>query len=511
MVSFAQVIWPALILRKWLLPHKPKPLPSRTDEQHDNTCDCSSNLQGGSTLRRGQSETLRTDYTRPREYKVFVGTWNVGGMSAPDDLELEEWLCRNKSCDIYVIGFQESVPLKAGKVLGSEDSRAADKWDALIDKALNRAPKAHLNRAPKAPPSHSGKTQFDFQFQADNLGLVDFGWSSCKDDTAQPNVGLLPTEINLEGMADPVEKGKWGSGRQRYERIVCKQMVGLYVTIWVSCPLVPFVRDIRVSCVGCGIMGYLRNKGSISISLRLHQSNLCFVCVHLASGHKEGDEARRNSDVAEILKRTIFSRSSSILSPRTIMGHDGIIWFGDLNYRIALCDEKARHLIEKTDWTTLQWSDELKTEQKAGRVFQQWKEGTINFAPTYKYAPNSDHYSGTQIKAGGKRRVPAWCDRILWYGNGLEQISYERAEYKLSDHRPVSAIFTSTVDALCKRKVEKSVSLSIKLMEAQNLLSPDIVKLPTLFKQSCQDDIGAAVKAETNPRKEEFDEDKIYL
>ena len=144
-------------------------------------------------------------------------------------------------------------------MLGSEDSWAADKWDALIAKTLNKAPKSppsHLERT-QFESSYLRRTQFDFQFQADNLGLVESGWSSYKDDTALPNLVLLPTDINSEVLA---ENGRFCSGRQRYKRIVCKQMVGLYVSIWVSCHLAPFVGDIKVSCVGCGIMGYLRNK-----------------------------------------------------------------------------------------------------------------------------------------------------------------------------------------------------------------------------------------------------------
>jgi hypothetical protein len=40
--------------------------------------------------------------------------------------------------------------------------------------------------------------------------------------------------------------------------------------------------------------------------MALHQTSFCFVCSHLTSGQKEGDELRRNSDVLEILKKTRF-------------------------------------------------------------------------------------------------------------------------------------------------------------------------------------------------------------
>lgn len=49
-------------------------------------------------------------------------------------------------------------------------------------------------------------------------------------------------------------------------------------------------------------------QGCISISLSLHQTSFCFVCSHLASGEKEGDELKRNADVAEILKSIQFPK-----------------------------------------------------------------------------------------------------------------------------------------------------------------------------------------------------------
>ena len=43
-----------------------------------------------------------------------------------------------------------------------------------------------------------------------------------------------------------------------------------------------------------------------------------------------------------------------------------------------------------------------------GNLFDGWKEGLINFPPTYKYEINSDRYVGERPKEGEKRRYPAW-------------------------------------------------------------------------------------------------------
>lgn len=66
-------------------------------------------------------------------------------------------------------------------------------------------------------------------------------------------------------------------------------------------------------------------QGCIAISMSLYQTSFCFVCSHLASGEKEGDELRRNADVAEILKHTQFpkiTKNPSCRAPERIIDHE---------------------------------------------------------------------------------------------------------------------------------------------------------------------------------------------
>ena len=51
----------------------------------------------------------------------------------------------------------------------------------------------------------------------------------------------------------------------------------------------------------------------------------------------------------------------------------------------------------------------LQIEHKNGNVFEEFNEGTIDFAPTYKYDLFSEDYDTSE-----KCRVPAWTDRVLW-------------------------------------------------------------------------------------------------
>ena len=43
--------------------------------------------------------------------RIFVGSWNVGGVAPPDDLNMEDWLCTHTDpADIYVLGLVSRNP-----------------------------------------------------------------------------------------------------------------------------------------------------------------------------------------------------------------------------------------------------------------------------------------------------------------------------------------------------------------------------------------------------------------
>ncbi|KAK7319161.1 hypothetical protein RJT34_03879 [Clitoria ternatea] len=371
------------------------------------------------------SRTILNDHKDTQKYKVFVSTWNLGGIAPDEDLNLDELLetCNN-TCDIYILGFQEIVPLKASNVLGSENNEITTKWNSIIREALNKRDKAEGRKQNICPN---------------------------KDENS----------------------AKYFEATQDFECIISKQMVGIFISVWTRGDLRPFIRHPSVSCVGCGIMGCLGNKGSVSVRFQLHETSFCFVCSHLASGGREGDEKYRNSNVAEIFTRTSFPRGPLLDLPKTILDHDHVILLGDLNYRISLPEETTRSLVENRDWDSLLENDQLMIELTSGNMLRGWKEGAIKFAPTYKYCPNSDIYYGCcyQGKRAEKKRAPAWCDRIVWYGKGLKQLEYCRIESKLSDHRPVKAMFTAEVRVLPELKSLHSFFLSERFDPIKTTLS----------------------------------------
>ncbi|XP_047968417.1 type IV inositol polyphosphate 5-phosphatase 9-like isoform X1 [Salvia hispanica] len=344
-------------------------------------------------------------YIHHESFKLFVGSWNVGGVRPPDNLNLDKLLnTEDTMADIYVLGFQEIVPLNAGNILATENSDVSVKWNSLIKAALNKRTPAE-----------------------DTLQKTEIGESQ--------RIYPLRTQSSTKSNATD------------YKCIISKQMVGIYITIWARTELHQYINNLGVSCVGCGILGRLGNKGSVSVRFCLHETSFCFVCSHLASGGKEGDERHRNADAAHILARTLFLPEPLRHLPRKILDHDRVIWLGDLNYRIHLPEDTTRSLVKNKEWSLLLENDQLIAEMNKGRAFEEWHEELIEFAPTYKYDQNSDDYYGSGQKIKVKRmRAPAWCDRIIWFGKGLKQIQYNRVESRLSDHRPVYARFTAYVE-----------------------------------------------------------------
>ncbi|XP_050942392.1 type I inositol polyphosphate 5-phosphatase 2 isoform X3 [Cucumis melo] len=528
--------------------------------------------------RRGKSETLRVQYINTKDLRVTVATWNVAGRIPDEDLEINDWLCTEDPGDIYIIGFQEVVPLNAGNVLGAEDNKPIPKWEALIRRTLNKSPKSEdKHKSYSAPPSPVLRTSSVADVLADEvndeqLKLIDDEFSvndgfeldrhplnklnlvnsnlrlsriygiDCDQRLDWPEHSLDATpqavssnsklrrvvsssarigfqclenplifppqsfSINGNGLKrtfcssgnlisawktpqdtsevldslsdvsdisveeqdtfpelmeqvddDPTESMK---SYPKYVRIVSKQMVGIYVSVWVRKRLRRHVNNLKVSPVGVGLMGYMGNKGSVSVSMSLYQSRLCFVCSHLTSGQKDGAELKRNADVNEIIRRTRFSSMFDSGQPQTIPSHDQIFWFGDLNYRMNASDSDVRRLVAQKNWEELSNYDQLIRELRTGHVFEGWKEGTLDFPPTYKYEFNSDRYIGEIPREGEKRRSPAWCDRILWMGKGIKQMCYKNADIRLSDHRPVSSVFQVEVEVLDHRKLQRALNFT---------------------------------------------------
>lgn len=251
-------------------------------------------------------------------------------------------------------------------------------------------------------------------------------------------------------------------GSTLYTQIVCRQLTGMLLLVYARSDLAVACSLPRTVSVGTGLLGVLGNKGAVCTSLRIHSSTMCFVCAHLSAGANHCET--RNAEAASLLLKTAFGVEEG--GPDTVLEHEYVFFFGDLNYRIEMEGEEVRQAVKRHDLPTLRKHDQLlqsqvggdrsphrhsiphpfarsrrrapsaRLSQAEGLCFPGFEEPTIEFDPTYKYDVGSDGYDTSE-----KRRAPAWCDRVLWQApkGRVECLSYERTELTLSDHRPVGA------------------------------------------------------------------------
>lgn len=214
---------------------------------------------------------------------------------------------------LLVSRFQEIVPLNAGNVLGTEDNGPAKKWLALIRKTLNNLPGTSGGcHTPSPIPDPIVELDADFEgstkqkassffhrrsFQSLSRSMrmdndmsmpqprldrrfsvcdrVMFGhrpsdydpnyrWASSDDENGP---GDSPVVTQYSPMSNSgsfsLEDRDRQPGNSRYCLVASKQMVGIFLTVWVKSDLRDDVRNMKVSCVGRGLMGYLGNKVQI--------------------------------------------------------------------------------------------------------------------------------------------------------------------------------------------------------------------------------------------------------
>ncbi|XP_017773007.1 PREDICTED: type II inositol 1,4,5-trisphosphate 5-phosphatase, partial [Nicrophorus vespilloides] len=290
-------------------------------------------------------------------------------------------------------------------------------------------------------------------------------WLNCSDEPPDIYaIGFQELDLSKEAFIfnETVREAEWQKAlewsthpKAKYRLVGIVRLVGIQLAVMINYTHFEHVSNVAVDYVGTGILGKMGNKGGVAVSFQLHNTTLCFVNCHLAA-HVEEVE-RRNQDYNDINTKINFKRH-----PQAIKDHDQIYWLGDMNYRIRRLDthEVKKH-IAMGDLNTILCHDQLNQEKERGKILAGFEEGDINFQPTYKYDVNSDRYDSSE-----KARAPAWTDRIFFKGKGIYQQLYRSfMELKISDHKPVNALFRSEIGIVNREKYRRIHEDLLKSMD----------------------------------------------
>uniref|UniRef100_A0A7N8XDL8 phosphoinositide 5-phosphatase n=1 Tax=Mastacembelus armatus TaxID=205130 RepID=A0A7N8XDL8_9TELE len=400
-------------------------------------------------------------YTRPKQIRVCVGTWNVNGGKqfrsiAFRNQTLNDWLLdapkkaghpefqdsKTNPIDIFAIGFEEMVELNAGNIVSASTTNQK-LWAAELQKNISRD--------------------------------------------------------------------------HKYVLLASEQLVGVCLFVFIRPQHAPFIRDVAVDTVKTGMGGATGNKGGVAIRLLFHTTSICFVCSHFAAGQSQVKE--RNDDYSEITRRLSFPMG------RLLYSHDYVFWCGDFNYRINLPNEEVKDLIKQQNWDALTAGDQLVDQKNIFRGFIEGKLDFAPtykydlFSDDYDTSEkcrtpawtdrilwkrrkwNFDKTGETLTSTSGANEDDpdySWTPGTLKY--------YGRAELKTSDHRPVVAVIDVDileVDPKARHQVYKDViamqgppdgTILVSLCTSDKHVSPlDVSTALTviLFIQVCRrEDVG---------------------
>ncbi|KAK6144942.1 hypothetical protein DH2020_021762 [Rehmannia glutinosa] len=385
-------------------------------------------------------------YTRLENLKILAGTWNVGeGRAAPDSLI--SWLgSAAADIDIIVVGLQE-VEMGAGflavsaakETMGLEGSSAGQWWLDMIGKMLNE-----------------GST---------------------------------------------------------FSRVGSRQLAGLLISVWVRNNIRGHVGDVDVAAVPCGLGRAIGNKGAVGLRMRVYGRVMCFVNCHFAA-HLEAVN-RRNADfdhrvshlqfkffALQVYVPTWLDAAAMGVYPVEGMPElseaDMVVFLGDFNYRLdGISYDEARDFVSQRCFDWLRERDQLQAEMKAGNVFQGMREAIIKFPPTYKFEKHQPGLAG--YDSGEKKRIPAWCDRILYRDSRsasastcsldcpvvasiLQLDTFDRYEASMdvtdSDHKPVRCIFSVEVARVDESIRRQEFGEIIRSNEKIKRLLEELAKVP---------------------------------
>lgn len=199
----------------------------------------------GSTRNKASNFLPRRSFQTPQR-------WNMeNDMSIPQP-RLDR---RFSVCDRVIFGHRQS------------DFGANVKWGCRPSDCSSSQRPSDYSCGHRPSDYSSGPRQSDY---SSSRRPSDYSWGHRPSDFSKlgsdedyltgdsPSTVLHATTRN--GACTPSEDAYAEAGSSRYSLVASKQMVGVFLTVWVRSELKEHVRNIKISCVGRGLMGYLGNK-----------------------------------------------------------------------------------------------------------------------------------------------------------------------------------------------------------------------------------------------------------
>jgi hypothetical protein len=130
----------------------------------------------------------------------------------------------------------------------------------------------------------------------------------------------------------------------------------------------------------------LGNKGGVGCGIKWNDTTICFLNSHLSAGQNKW--GKRITHYQQIVKDLDFKDH---LGRDMLHRFHHVVWLGDLNFRVDTMSnpttedefEELATLAREGNLEELKKRDQLARVQASGLCFGDFKEGPLDFTPTY--------------------------------------------------------------------------------------------------------------------------------
>ena len=420
---------------------------------------------------------LKEEFCDLENIKIYVGTWNTASteFNKIKDINLDLWLIPkdpNLVPDIYFIGFQEVVELKASNVIminEEKQQQILDEWDKKINESIQK-----VGKYEKLVEMNLVGINFYFYILEEKVDKVkNISKKIIKTGLggATGNKGSCCINFEYENTNFSIACSHLAAGNKNKQRL---KELDYILNLKLNEFFNPEIYEDKSNEV---------MNQSLEDIMPSEDENK--IVTNMAN----------NINTKKIYQKSnsIGGENNSLIGNESKLFKDSDIWifFGDLNFRVDMEYEEFSQYMKNKNWNKLLDYDQfIKFQLASIDSMANIKEDEIKFQPTYKYIIDSNEFDYTpensasnqnqneNLKKSGKKRNPSWCDRIFYKKNsymtkdgkkiinGIEYNSVMDENFQTSDHRPIYQIFdviTFKENKDKKALIEKEIISNINL------------------------------------------------